>query len=78
MIFDIFSIEEINLMCAYDTSERKILIRELASGINGANDKDMTSIFISAIEKLEAITDGDFAEIGFYAAEEFDEYLGED
>ena len=71
---DRFTVEEINLMCIYDTSSRTALINDLVSGLNDVYDLEMTAIFGSAIEKLEAITDEDFSGIGLYAADDDDDY----
>ena len=69
-MYDKFSVEEINLMCIFDTSDRATLLMDLWEGIDGVYDPDMREIFESAIEKLERISDEDFADIGFYMADE--------
>jgi len=71
---DIFSVEEINLMCIYDTKDKSSLITELRDSLPDIYDPDMRDIYKSTIEKLGKISDGDFADIGFYIA---DEYTGE-
>jgi hypothetical protein len=67
-----FSSEEINLMCIFDTSSREILIAELLESLNDVYDPDMREVFESTIEKLERISDEGFAEIGFCIADEYD------
>ena len=66
-----FSVEEINLMCIFDTSSRTALLEELVTGLHDVQDPEMITIFGSTIEKLEAITDEEFAGIGFYIADDF-------
>jgi len=68
-----FTVEEINLMSIYCTENRKALIGELVTGLHGVDDPEMIYIFVSAIEKLESITDAEFTDIGFYAADEYDD-----
>ena len=66
-----FSQEEINLMCIFDTGNRENLIGELRDSLPDIFDPEMRDIYESTIEKLEKINDGDFSEIGLYIAEEF-------
>ena len=75
MINYIFSTEEINLMCIFDTSSKDNLLRELRESLNDVYDPEMREIYGSTIEKLEKISGGDFAEIGLHIADEFDEYI---
>jgi len=66
-----FSAVEINLMCVYDTANRRILLSSLRAGLNDVYDLEMREVFECVIEKLERLTDKEFSEIGFYAADEF-------
>ena len=68
---DKFTVEEINLMCIYDTSSRTTLLGDLLTGLHDVYDPDMIEIFGTTIEKLETVTDEEFADIGFYVADEF-------
>ena len=72
---DIFSVEETNLMCAYGTGDRAALITELLEGLDSVYDPDMRDVYESAIEKLENIGDDEFSEIGFYMADDYDDYI---
>ena len=72
-MYDKFSVEEINLMCIFDTSDRTALLTDLWERIDEVYNPDMREIFESAIDKLERISDDDFAGIGFYMADEDDE-----
>jgi hypothetical protein len=73
---ELFSVEEINLMCIFDTSDRAELTRELRESLPGIYDPDMREIYESAIAKLESISDEDFSDVGLYIADDF-EYIEE-
>lgn len=68
---EIFTAEEINLMCIYDTSSRGALLSDLKMSLADVYDPDMREIFHAAIAKLETLTDSDFLDIGFYIADEY-------
>jgi hypothetical protein len=68
---DKFTVEEINLMCIYDTSSRNTLTDDLTAAFREIYDPDMIAIFINTIEKLVLTSDEEFSEIGFYAADDF-------
>jgi len=61
-----FNQEEINLMCVYDTSSRNALLTELYDGIVYVADPEMRALMETVIEKVDAISDEDFEDIGFY------------
>ena len=65
-----FSVEEINLMCLYDTSSPTALRNDLITAVHDVYQPDMIALFGSTLEKLDGITDEDFADIGFYAADD--------
>ena len=67
---DIFSIEELNLMVIYDTSNRESLMNGLITGLKSVFDPEMLEIFTSTIRKLATLTDDEFSDIGFYAADD--------
>lgn len=68
---EIFTAEEINLMCIYDTSSRAALLSDLRVSLTDVYDPDMREIFLAAAAKLETLTDTEFSDIGFYAADEY-------
>ena len=70
-----FSAEQINLMCIFDTSSRNTL----RNSLHDVYDPEMQEIYGNTIEKLEKISDDDFADIGLYIADEYidgEEYGG--
>ena len=69
---DKFSVEEINLMYIYDTSSRDSLLSDLRAGLADVYDPEMREVFESTIAKLETLNNGEFSEIGFYIADDFD------
>ena len=71
-----FSTEEINLMCIYNTKSKTVLLSELRESLSDVYEPEMREVFESTIEKLDAMTDEDFAGIGFFAAGEY--YEGEE
>jgi hypothetical protein len=71
----VFSQEEINLMCIFDTSDKEKLLSELRESLPDIYDPEMREVYESTIEKLERISDGDFSEVGLYIADEFDEFI---
>lgn len=58
-----FTVEEINLMCCFDTSSRKRLIAEMKSLPIGELDDEMAELLFHTVRKLESITDEEFLEL---------------
>jgi hypothetical protein len=67
---DKFTVEEINLMCIFNTGNRAALTNDLTAGLRDVYEPEMKCIFNSTLDKLATLADDDFAEIGFYAADE--------
>ena len=59
---DYFTIEEINLLCIYDTASRESLLADLNQALPDIYDPEMRDIFRSAITKLDAMTDTEYEE----------------
>ena len=68
--FERFSTEEINLMCIYDTSTLNTLRADLAIVLNDVYEPEMVVLINTTLEKLNGLTQEDFDDIGFYAAED--------
>ena len=58
-----FTVEEINLMCCFDTSSRKRLIAEMKSLPIGELDDEIAELLFHTVRKLESITDEEFLEL---------------
>lgn len=68
-----FTVEEMNLMCIYDTGSRAALLSEVRESLPDVYDPELREIMEAVIVKLEAMTDEDFAAIGFYADNDYEE-----
>ena len=64
----IFSNDEMNLMCIYDTGTRTGLIKALSEmrGELGADEADLRRLTDSTIEKLSAMTDEEYETVELY------------
>ena len=58
-----FTVEEINLMCCFDTSSRRKLIAEMKSLPLDGLDDEMTELLFHTVRKLESISDEAFAHL---------------
>lgn len=58
-----FTVEETNLMCCFDTFSRSNLIAEMKSIPLGELDAEMKELFCHTIQKLENMTDAEFEAI---------------
>jgi len=67
---DKFSAEELNLMSIFDTADRETLRDDLVTALHDVYEPNMIEMFGSVLEKLDSLTDEEFAEIGFYVADD--------
>ena len=77
LTLDKFSAEEINLMCLFDTTDREALRNDLLTALHDVYEPEMIEVIGSTMEKLDSLTDDEFAEIGFYIADD-DEFTDGD
>jgi len=70
---ELFTVEEMNLICIYDISTRSNLKNDLVTALHDVYEPEMIALFGTVLAKLDNITDDEFIQIGFYAADEFDE-----
>ena len=63
-----FTNGEINLMCIYNTGTREGLMRELREmrGCIDADQSELLAMTDSTLQKLEKISDAEFAELELY------------
>ena len=66
---DKFTVEEINLMCVFEEQDRTCMIADIKNVIPHIQDSDMVELSKQVIEKLEAMSDEEFAEVALEAAE---------
>ena len=55
-----FNVEEINLMCCFDTSNRGKLIAEMKNLPLNELDEEMEELVFKTVQKLEAMSDAEF------------------
>ena len=67
---DKFTVEEINLMCVFEGQGRTELIASIRNVLpHIQDDNDMTELSGQVLEKLEAMSDEEFADVVLEAAE---------
>jgi len=60
-----FTVEEITLLRAFDTSTRRTAILSLMNEMGMMHDDELIAQCLSMVKKLEDTTDDDFAEVDF-------------
>ena len=55
-----FTVEEINLMCCFNTSSRKRLIDDMKSVTLNNTDGEIVELIYKTVQKLEAMSDAEF------------------
>lgn len=66
---DKFTVEEINLMCVCEGQDRSGMIADIKNVISHIQDSDMVELSKQVLEKLEAMSDEDYAEVALNTAE---------
>ena len=72
-----FTIEEINLFCIYDTDTRESLLADLRVALPDVFDTELRGIVENSIRKLEGLTDAEYIELRHTLIPD-EEYTGED
>lgn len=62
---ELFTVEEINLMCIFDTSGRDTLIAALTGAMGGFED-EMLDLAAAVIYRLSKMSDADFDALELY------------
>jgi hypothetical protein len=75
-MIDRFTVEEINLMCIFDTNSKDALITELTAAIPEFTEPELTDIAGSALIKLEKMTDAEFSMLELYPV--YNDYIESD
>ena len=60
-----YTVEEITLLRAFDTSTRRTAILSLMNEMGMMQDEELIAQCLSMVKKLEDMTDDDFAEVDF-------------
>ena len=71
-----FTVEEMNLMCIYDTGSRDALLSGVRDSLPDVYDPELREIMENVIARLEKLTDEEFSQIVFspdYEDEQEDE-----
>ena len=55
-----FTVEELNLMCCFNTSSRKRLIDDMKSVTLNNKDGEIVELMYKTVQKLEAMSDAEF------------------
>ena len=66
---DKFTVEEINLMCVFEGQDRMGMVADIENVIPHIQDSDMEELAEQVLEKLEAMSDEEFAQVALEAAE---------
>ena len=66
---DKFTVEEINLMCVFEGQDRMGIVADIENVIPHIQDSDMVELAEQVLEKLEAMSDEEFAQVALEAAE---------
>ncbi|MDR3310950.1 MAG: transposon-transfer assisting family protein [Oscillospiraceae bacterium] len=63
---ELFTVEEANLMCIFNTSGRERLMTELTAAIGGFDESELIEIAKTALAKLSEMSNEDFAALDLY------------
>ena len=58
-----FTVEELNLMCCFNTSSRKRLIDDMKSVTLNDMDGEIAELMYKTVRKLESMSDAEFEEL---------------
>lgn len=68
-----FTVEQINLLCFFDTSNRNQLIQDLTTAIGDFDDTEIIEIAQNTLNKVSRMSGDDFAALDFYPIYDDDE-----
>jgi len=71
-MFDNFTVEEVNMMCIFDTSDKNALIAELTAAMPEFIEPGLDEIAENVLVKLKKMTDEEFDAIELYP--EYNDY----
>jgi hypothetical protein len=68
-----FTVEEMNLMCVFDTPDRKTLIARMRESLPDADEEEMAALTRAVIGRLEGMSDAALAAVALAPDYEDDE-----
>lgn len=68
-----FTVEQMNLMCIFDTSSRYRLMLGIQDALPGVEEPELREIMLTVFDRLAGMSDEAFAAIEFTLADEFEE-----
>jgi len=63
---ELFTVEEVNLMCVFDTSGKDALIAELTAAMPDFDEPELIEIAENVIAKLGKMSDAEFSALELY------------
>ena len=64
-----FTVEEINLMCVFNTKSRMELMEDIGRGLPHLKESEMEELARNVLAKLQNMTDEEFTEVILEAAD---------
>ena len=64
-----FTVEEINLISIFESKSREKVMQDISNAMKHLDDKDMIELSLRVVEKLKRLSDEEFSELDFIAAE---------
>ncbi|MDD2246599.1 MAG: transposon-transfer assisting family protein [Proteiniphilum sp.] len=58
-----FIVEEINLMCIYDTGTRRRLLSDMCGNLPHVYEPELKALILSMIVRLESMTDEEYGQL---------------
>ena len=71
--FTVFTVEEENLICIYDTSSRKALMDSINGTVSDFEESELVEIADRVLRALNAMTDDEYAALTFHPAYQVDD-----
>ena len=73
-MFEQFTVEEINMICVFDISDREALIAGIVDALPDFDEPELDEIAIGVLKKLIKMSDADFGALELYPEyEDYDE-----
>jgi len=65
-MYELFTVEEVNLMCIFDTSNRTTLTNGLIEALPDFDEPELIDITVSTLAKLSEMSDAEFSALKLY------------